>query len=644
MNIASPFSSARFEYEQQNLYFLPDYLMKTLVQFRPIYMIGSRGTGKTTFLRALWWEERMRNPNLGAALPEDELFDSFIGIYFKLPVIQTSIFSDWAPELKEADKGRFFSLYLELLICHQAVAAVRMLAQKGLLDLSVADELAVVKEIANDYSIGLPGELQYQERPALMDLEKAIWDAHTEMVEMVRLQLSADKFNMVPLAAGYGTVCRKILGHLCETSALKDMHFKVCFDECECLSFEQQVVINTIIRTTEFPVTYVVAYVSQPSDMNATYISGLTLQLADREVLPLDAYTEDDRKFEEFVDGVATVRIKKVLELNEDFRTRRFLGDLCVNELLMMRLKSSEGEKAREIVSDAEQYAQLPFYQDQRTGAEEAGDILPIYQSYLTKVLNLEVPEVETPGWIRRDQESREIRKKMVGAYLSICRESGDMDVWYARTEMVLQISDSCIRDYLWQMQSLLDVAKGDLLEFMRGTASVHNQALALKKYSEKKFGSIFVNDKIRRPEKTARMIEALANITRIVQSESPDYRHLRSPERGIFRLNAESSYGPAGRDLVKIIFDAGEAGFLKILSAEDYQIRFRVHTSLAPRFGFSYRGAYYEIPITFPDLLAMVQEGGKGRQEKILDVGRRISGYTVIDEPLFEGKNVWAE
>jgi len=640
----SPFSSARFEYENDNLYYLPEDFLGHIETFVPKFLVGSRGTGKTTFLRALWWKERLKNESLKEALDGKELFGDYIGLYLKLPTIQVGTFTAWTPEIPPEEKGQLFSLYLDLLACQQAVEAVLELGKADKLSLSVEAEYELSDRIASDYRLGLFKELADRKDIPLKKIERILWLSHNDLVKQIKAkrkpELIAEKFP----CSGFGVFCRIFMEHLQSIPGVTGKSFKVCFDECECLSHEQLLVLNTMIRTTEAPVTYVAAFVRKPHDMNETYIPNLTLQRADREIIPLDSYAKDDKKFESFVDGVATVRIRRVLEESSvDFETRKILGNLNINKLLELRLKTSESPKtAREILNLASNYAESEFYKEQKTAQEKEDQSLPIYYAYLCDRLELEIPTKSMSNKERRNQESREIRKKMVGAYLSICREC-KMDVWYAYTEMMLQSCDSCLRDYLWQMQSLFERIGSPLTIFISKTISEKTQNEAFKKASKQKHLSIIVQDKIRSPEKTERLIDGLAKITSYVQTTSPNNQHLRSTEKGIFNLRIPEKPASSEEDIIRIIEEASEAGFLRIITQDPRCLKFRVHTSLAPEYGFSYRGAYYDLPVNFSDLSELLREDDRlSKNNRIEKISKKLSGCDKIAEPLFEGKDVW--
>jgi hypothetical protein len=107
-------------------------------------------------------------------------------------------------------------------------------------------------------------------------------------------------------------------------------------------------------------------------------------------------------------------------------------------------------------------------------------------------------------------------------------------------------------------------------------------------------------------PDDTGALIDALATITARLQSESADNRHLRSTERGIFTLPLQPTLTPEQEDLLRVIGEAAEAGFFRIVERARHQIRFRIHASLAAKYEFSYRGAYYDFPLSWRNVLSL--------------------------------------
>jgi len=90
--------------------------------------------------------------------------------------------------------------------------------------------------------------------------------------------------------------------------------------------------------------------------------------------------------------------------------------------------------------------------------------------------------------------------------------------------------------------------------------------------------------------------------VTAIMQSTSADGSHLRSTERGRFRLTASAQEQAQLQGALSLIGDAAESGFLRLDEEHASPQHFRVHASLAPAYGFSYRGAYYPVKLDIKD------------------------------------------
>lgn len=112
----SPFATARFEHEGTHLYYLPTDLLKPLEEERPVCLVGGRGTGKTTLLKALNWEERLTNSSLKEQLGSHPFENRYIGLYLKLPQLQLHAISNWLTvcDARRPLKGELIALYLDL--------------------------------------------------------------------------------------------------------------------------------------------------------------------------------------------------------------------------------------------------------------------------------------------------------------------------------------------------------------------------------------------------------------------------------------------------------------------------------------------------------------------------------------------------
>jgi len=111
----------------------------------------------------------------------------------------------------------------------------------------------------------------------------------------------------------------------------------------------------------------------------------------------------------------------------------------------------------------------------------------------------------------------------------------------------------------------------------------------------------------------------------------------LKSPERGLFLLAGDDSIVRTS-DAMRLISEAADAGFLKMLVAEDRTVKFRIHGSLAAAYGLSYRGAYYENVLKQSDLEPLYSEVNTAlRSDRVA----HLADLLLREEarlPLFEG------
>lgn len=593
----SPFAEGRFEHEAKHLYYLPHSCFPQLEHPRPTILIGSRGSGKTTLMKALHWQERLDNDTLLRQLDGLPFRGTFIGNYVKLPTIQLKCFDTWLESAGETEYGLVFGLYLDLNCLELISHSVGELLARQVLRIPASDEGQIVETWLADYpeyqtfhKQDCPRSVS-QFRARIRQVRRAL---ERKALDRASLPETFDEFPVDQIGTLAGTVSKRIAEFCDRDPAPREQrwHFKVCMDEGEALSPFQQRVVNTAIRLSDWPMCYVVSYVSRPDDMTTTLAPHLTQQKADRQVIVLDELPT--AAFQEFAEGVATSRCQDALQSQAVvFETERVLGPLSINRLLRTILERSESPKAKALLDSARQ---SPL------SASSPSD-LPIYETYLADQLQLE--NSTGPRSEQRRQESTQYRKKMVAAFLSICHELRLRNVPYASAEMVLAISDNCVRDFLSQLDHLFVESNMELQTFLKGEIDWDTQAKALRAASEEKRDSI-PESGVLSPVETGRVVKGLAQITASIQSASDDKRHLRSTERGLFQLTCKPSEKEDLQKAIALIHDAADAGFLRIRKDGGHVTYFRAHASLAPAYGFSYRGAYYLVTLTLSDFNAL--------------------------------------
>jgi hypothetical protein len=402
--------------------------------------------------------------------------------------------------------------------------------------------------------------------------------------------------------------------------------FLVCMDEGEHLTETQQIALNSLIRIVERPVIPVVAYLSPPRPLTDT-AGRITTTNADVDLISMDRM--EDSKFANFVEGVASVRIQEAAEQPDaHLDLNALLGSLAVNELLFRLLKSSTDRWGRGLLASAESNATEPFFKERTSAAP------PIYQTYLVETLGLELPKENAKNWETRKQKSAEIRKKMAAAYLSICQRI-DVQPLYASADMMLQMSDQCVRDFLWQMHEVYVEVGDSPEEFLTRTdISVELQDKAFRRASDNKIRRVadFV---LAETSTVTRLVDGLGRLTAALQRPSESHlrrgftQHLRSNEPGAFRLHANESFAgdEKSKKTLDLIREAVDASYLRQIPEDRETMRFRLHTSLAAHYEFSYRGAYSDSVLSLEELRRICAvTGKKEREELIKAIAARIT------------------
>lgn len=600
----NPFTRGRFEYIPTHLYYLPDGVIQKLEDSKPSYVIGSRGSGKTTLLKALNWKERLENEWLGKELGGDYFRGHFVATYTKLPLVQINAFKRWLKEADDVQHDALFGTYFDLIATEQLAFASAEVIYTDHFEISIEKERTVVETFFNNCDFLL--DKNTRKPNSLADCHLLLRERRRALESRAISNCEVSETISESVFVGHGELAR-VFGQ-CVAPVFKrspdqqeTWHFKCCFDEAECLDHRQLVLLNTVIRTSEWPVSYVVSFVGQPDDLSLTAFRELTTQQADLSIIQLDNL--ESREFQNLCDGVANIRIQAALaELDNqeaiEFKTEAVLGKLNMNALIDEMIKGSEGKFAKELVQMTDEFKNTRWTESFPDEKPE-----PYLQAYLANRLSLEPPSSLPKA--KREQASREFRKKFVASYLSVCRELDRRKIPFAFSNMVFGISDGCVRDYLSQMHHVFGKANLSVSKFASSQVRWKIQDEAIHKASEEKRDSINTGKELSNPERVRRLTIALGELTSILQKGgSNSTSHLRSSERGLFHFGEPVSANGDDAELYGILKDANDAGFLRLRRDGKKIVAFKVHASMAPAFGFSYRGAYYAVPIQKKDVL----------------------------------------
>jgi Cdc6-like AAA superfamily ATPase len=636
----SPFAPDRYEYEPRHLYHLPKDTFSTLENPTQIYIVGSRGTGKTTLMKAMYWEERLNNDTLKRALAGDLFESRYLGAYIKLPEVLVAGFDEWSNALPVDVRAQLFGLFIDLAWMDSILQGVAELTRQKILKAKPATEHKLVARLVDEHP-ELSSFLPNSSPHSLTTLARGIKLMRKHFDRYINRRLNPSEL-LASLPVGqvgwFGRSIISELGRYCDQASHdgSKWYFKICLDEAECLSRFQQLVINTMLRLAHWPLFYVVSFVSKAGDFHSTVIPKLSLQKADRRLIVLDNMT--DSEFKELAEGVATVRLRDYLDDEyAAFNIEDLFGRLNINGLLLDVLRTSESTKAKRLLQEAKDLASSAFFQNapDLLDDDSKDSPLPIYQAYIIDRLKLQLPDRGQGEWKRRSQDSREIRKRMVAAYLGICEELGH-EVRYASADMILQMSDKCIRDFLSQVNAILEESGRTVQEFMKSAVAVAVQNKGIKRASREKIDHI-TKSVVTAPSEVFRLVDGLGKITARIQKEDRGNSALLSSERGIFVLEAAPAllnHSP----VFDIVRQASEAGYLRFLSDDEKKWKFRVHCSLAAAYGFSYRGAYYEVAVGLAELERLRTAEDKDALLKTLDsISSRMMGSAGEARTLFD-------
>ncbi|MBS0202020.1 MAG: hypothetical protein JSS49_03910 [Planctomycetes bacterium] len=634
--MSSPFARGKYEESTKHTYFLPHHISQ-LENARPTVLFGSRGSGKTTLLRSLDWQERFENPTLRHQLGNDPFRGRFIGVYTKLSGHACKSV-DFLHASQTPLEGMIFGFYLDLLSIELIAAAVSGLISDGIL----TGQTGRMEQSVADHFVSNWGDLlEWSNLPpcrTVLDVGEASSQIRKKIERSAQQSIDPKELADQIRIPAFGEFAKSVsvqLGEACNSCGFgtngteNSWHFKICLDEAEVLSDRQQLVVNTLIRMASNPLFPVVSYVSRPTDLSQTLIPRLTLQKADLQQISLDDQTLSG--FAELAEGVATVRCQQ--ELDDEsvrFTLNASLGKLNLNRLVGDLLRNSENPAASELQLLAEK-----FSVEWGIGDDEE-ESPPYYEAFIADRLKLSPPN-PSEFKSKRRQESAEFRKKMVVAYLAICKHLLKRNVRFAFAEMVLGVSDGCIRDFLSQLHQIFiekfpSASRTDLRQFLCTSVSPTDQDKAIRRASEQKRDSI-PRSGVLRPVQVGRLIRGLAEVTAMLQNRIPTEHRGGFIEYGIFQLRGGTQN--ERREATRLVRDAAEAGFLRLTGADDHADPlegFRVHSSLAPAFGFSYRGAYYSTPLDIATFHQILQSRD---DSELAEIAKRLaSGRSQQDDP----------
>lgn len=659
----NPFRPTRWEHHQVGDALI--WFTKTaehLAQAKSFYVYGSRGSGKTSLLRSICWEDLAFNSSLKM---QRKLADfSHLGIYIRFPdhVSASMDIEQWGhdastTEQSQLDYHRFFSLAVELACIEKAFEAVHALRMDGLVEYQPGQELKLVEDLAKEFP-NLANVAGYHST-TFLDFARACRRTIRLMneacsrgsVESLLPNLPVREPNQF-LSMAVEKLSNAI--RIKSNTADKRVAFKFCLDDCEVLSPTQKRSLNTLVRLSRSPIFWIVSSVDTVRFDSGTFIKAQPLTDADRVVISLN--DREDNAFKELCQAVVSLRLlsaaNPVVQARQgqsnpidffDLDTR--LGSENVNSVISTIVKRSTKPEARTIL-EAAQTLQTLLQDIEAGGRSRLGGAseLPFYEAYILMHWRgredaFEVDfEKADPDRIRQHAENfREprfnawLRRKQSAALYHLASRLKVRNVPLAGANMIIGLADRSIRDFLEIMGEIyeeylrrhrLDAESKESLDKFATSGSkiaADVQSRGIHKASARYVAGVGYGEETEL-DAMARLIRGLGNFVSILQTDTSDPRTLRTTERGIFFLQfSEAGISQPEIETVKSAVQQAElAGYIraeavphhmksKLPSGDIDALTFRLHRRFAPYFNFSYRGPYEVVKLSPRSLASLI-------------------------------------
>lgn len=645
----SPFQDFRWETDRDHIIWIPPEFSEWEGK-KSVYITGSRGTGKTTLLRGFEWSQRLYNDSIKKQLVNsvNPFEKKYVGIYLNIPDYVTSNFLNWPPIKEnmtesqwEEEQARVYTLYLEYQILQLFIHAILSLRSEGIFSFAPTDEYSAVDTILSERS-EIRKYFENKPAPRLNSLRIYFKEMHENIRacatnrENLEPNEKFPKLQMGEMLEEIGGIlidlCSKS-SDLEKTSEPSKWTLKVCLDSVESLYHYQQKAINTMVARQNNDVSFAIASLNGFMDINSTYLHNHPLTSADRDHYSLETEYSKPSKFHEFVTAVTELRFERLLSKNDlGINLKNILGLWDLNYVLKPVIDRSEKPELTDFIQKAEVFKaewnsvlctcdDFPetdeYFEDtisySNSELQDDQAVLPYIETYLADKLTISLDEIMSKNDLKRVKSSI-FRQKKVAAMLCLCKEYG-LSVPYGGYNVVLSLSDKCIRDYLMIMHEMFVMNNNTPEHFISHQLSRSIQNSAIMAASNKKFSGIS-NETPSNPSDVISLVASLGQIVAVVQSAYNDKSTLSTIEKGRFYIDFTKMSSVSDRvELREILEVARESMCIRVLNVKPYDdqtvvsLKFMLHNLFAPKYQFSYRGAYKDIILLGDDLLYLCRK-----------------------------------
>ena len=215
-----------------SLFIAPPYFAK-LQTNRPCFLIGGRGTGKTTVLRSLRFDTAAARVPADPSAPDQP----FYGTYIRINKNRVRAFQ--GPELTDDAWRRTFAHYFNILVCSELCSLHAWLLERT--EVSADADLSLVCRAFSVATTTAPSALLGALAILLTDLE---------------VYVNNPASGAMPTLSMAEAPVRHYVESLAKADLLQERSVFCCLDEYENLLDYQQSVVNTYIKHSEPPISY----------------------------------------------------------------------------------------------------------------------------------------------------------------------------------------------------------------------------------------------------------------------------------------------------------------------------------------------------------------------------------------------------
>ena len=614
--LKNPFEGQRWEQDTEHIIYLPE-IFAEFEKRQDLYIIGSRGTGKTTYLKALNWETRVENRSIHAQIENCDVFkDRYIGIYidavsFGLSVFEMSDNEDYSLML-------VYSLWAELNVLLGLIESIKGLYKNDYIDFTIKDEQSQCNKIY-DYLSNIFGDTTLKNRKStgtdydITLLEETITPLLKKVVdEREELKYKCDSYSFGDLIEE--TVPKLVC--LCDKKNEIKWCTKICFDAIESAPNFHKIINTFVAKKLSERVWFIISGLSHRLiDMDQTYIPNHNLTNDDKAHIDLDKtfFLSDAARRNEFdslAEGICDLRLKhsdnnNTIDVNKKFDLNAYLGYWTMNQILDVYLKS---KKTISVGNEFKVFMDLVEKNNEKK--KYLTDFPPYIETYYYDILG------KTKKWDgtlqKSRQKNRDTGKKYVVIMLALLRNYKlTYSTPYAGKRQYMYLCNST-REFLQLMAALFDVRmkqypSKDLSYFFDFEAKltqneIQAQTEATVKVAEDKYEGI--KNKSNKEIITKKMsifIDTCGNILYDLQAKE-ELSSLISEERGIFTVSLKDN--TSNDKLLSFLKTAADDTYIKILVENNKNnvriINFELSRLFAPKYKFSFRSPWNKIKIDY--------------------------------------------